>query len=234
MLIIPPLVYVFFFSREARPAGDTTLGIGTCAHNPIYQVPCGIPDESESTCTNNHCCFSSQNGCYHSLPARHQFSPAETWAPASELMPLQTHNPFGGENFPSMKLAVTSLTDTRLQIEFWNPLKIKKDVKEEIILPTADYIYTIFKYSIIEAYRTESRNILLSSAMGPFMASDNYLEWNMYLGSHILFGLGHKQLERGDKIILINNQNGSSIPYITAFSKIICLRGNQFIFISNL
>lgn len=219
MLIIPPLVYVFFFSKEALPVGDTTLGIGTCAHNPIFQVPCGRPDDPESTCSNNHCCFSSQTGCYHSLPARHQFSPAETWTPASALIPLQTHNPFGGNNFPSMKLAIRSLTDTRLQIEFWNPLKIE-NVEQEVTLPTADYIYTVFKYSIIEAYRTVNKNILLSSSMGPFMASDNYLEWNMYLGSHILFGLGHKQLERGDKIILINNQNGSSIPYITAFSKL--------------
>lgn len=222
MLIIPPLVYVFFFSKEALPIGDITLSIGTCAHNSIYQVPCGRPDETESTCSINHCCFSSLTGCYHSLPARHQFSPAGTWKPESVLIPLQTNNPFGGKNIPSMKLAVRSLTDTRLQIEFWNPLKIQ-NVEEEIKLPTAAYTYTVYKYSLFEAYRAESKNILLSSSMGPFMASDNYLEWNMFLGSHILFGLGHKQLERGDKIILINNQNGSSIPYITAFSKLTLL-----------
>lgn len=219
MIVIPPLVYVFFFSKEALPAGDTTLTIGTCAHSPIFQVPCGRPDQSESTCSNNRCCFSSLTGCYHSLPAKHQFSPADTWTPASVLEPLQATNPFGGINFPSMRLAVRSLTDTRLQIEFWNPLKFQ-GVDEEIKLATAEYTYKIFKYSLIEAYRAENNNLLFSTSRGPFMASDNYLEWNMFLGSHILFGLGQKQLERGDKFILMNNQNGSSIPYITAFNNV--------------
>lgn len=218
ILIIPPLVYVFFFSKEILPQGDVTDLIGTCAHNPIFQVSCGIPDITESQCSDNHCCFSTSNGCYHSLPARHQFSPAGTWKPASVLKPLQTTNPLGFKNFPSLRLAVRSLTDTRLQFEFWNPLKFQ-GIEEEIKLATAEYTYKIFKYSLIEVYRAENNALLFSSSRGPFMASDNYLEWNMYLGSHILFGLGQQQLERGDKILLMNNQNGSSIPYITAFSK---------------
>lgn len=72
-------------------------------------------------------------------------------------------------------------------------------------------------------YRKEDNQLLCSTARGPLIATNNYLEWSLYLNGNFIAGLGQMPLDYGDKMLLMNNENNFTAPFVLAFSEYIVL-----------
>lgn len=82
-----------------------------------------------------------------------------------------------------------------------------------------NYVYKIDELLlIIHVYNRKTNKTLLSSARGPLIASDNYFEWSLHLGSDILLGLGEYLLDKKPlKKLLLLNEHDNYVPYILAY-----------------
>lgn len=85
-------------------------------------------------------------------------------------------------------------------------------------MPT-NYEYKIDKLPlIIHVYNKNTNKTILSSGRGPLIASENYFEWSLHLGTDILLGLGEFALnERPFKKLLLLNETNNYVPYILAY-----------------
>lgn len=72
----------------------------------------------------------------------------------------------------------------------------------------------------VEVYRKLDNTLLFSTARGPLIATNNYLEWSFYLNGTFLAGLGQLPLEQTDKLLLMNNADNFTAPFVLAYSKL--------------
>lgn len=87
-------------------------------------------------------------------------------------------------------------------------------------LSATSYSYKVYQPMIfIEVNRFDDNQTLFTSSRGPLIATKNFLEWNVYLGGDIYFGLGESVLEIGQRKLLFNNGYNAAIPFIMAYGK---------------
>lgn len=82
------------------------------------------------------------------------------------------------------------------------------------------FTYQVFFPSVyVEIYRRDNNRLLCSTARGPLMATNNYLEWSFYLNAVFLVGAGQFPLVERDNVLMMNNENNFSAPFILAYGR---------------
>ncbi|KAG5669981.1 hypothetical protein PVAND_000270 [Polypedilum vanderplanki] len=222
-MLIPILDYFYFYSTEADEYKIDDSGI--CSHYPIYQISCGSENISETECIENDCCYSKTFGCYHFLPSKYQLIAERHWNDGSELqlVPTKEFSPIKTKTFPIMKFDIEKVSEEILTLILWNPsleLRIRKNDKKT----NSSYKYDIKVFSspelFIEVRRKIDNQSILSTTRGALIASENYFEWSVHLGSGDikLMGFDTTDLRDGQRI-LINNAYSSVIPYVVAYDR---------------
>lgn len=118
-----------------------------------------------------------------------------------------------------MKLDILEISDDTLTIQLWNPDNVVVESDHKELSVNTKYLYKIFSPEMfVEIKRTVDNKTILSSARGPFIASENYFEWSIYLNSIELMGFDELNLKEGQRI-LINNEHSSVVPYVIAFGR---------------
>lgn len=216
--VIPPLIYHFFYAQKIFALQENRV-LGTCGHQPIYHVPCGQENVTAEVCRSFGCCYVPPYNCYHSLPSRQLYSTNDSWTRNSSLYPMQKNTPFLALATERLILDVQPMTKSHLKIEIWNPDKLTKESQSNEPLADYDYKFVVYSRSVVEVNRTSNLDTILTTARGPLISSNNYFEWNIFLGTTFLFGLDGNFLIPGYKTILLNRDNYNSLPFIMAFSK---------------
>uniref|UniRef100_A0A182PGW2 P-type domain-containing protein n=1 Tax=Anopheles epiroticus TaxID=199890 RepID=A0A182PGW2_9DIPT len=224
-VVIPAFAYLFFFSREIGHGNKRDI-IGTCGHPTLYHIPCGYPSNlTQDECHSLGCCYTSLATCYHSLPSEHQYIIGSEWstgAPAV-LTPYRPLTPYERPALREVRFDVTVTEDSGGRFRF---LLSKMNTSQEALtdrptigLETADLQVQVYSPTFfIEVKRKENQEVIFSTARGPLVVTDEFLEWTLHLGADILFGLGRAYLEPGTKYLLLNTQNSSAVPIVMGYN----------------
>nr|XP_029720569.1 lysosomal alpha-glucosidase-like isoform X2 [Aedes albopictus] len=228
-IVIPAFAYLFFFSQEIGHAPKQQL-VGTCGHPTLYHIQCGFTNISQNECHRLGCCYTSLSTCYHSLPSEHQFRlDGGEWHDGAQLSPTRNLTPYLKSSVPKIRAHLTAVNGTRLQLSLstvseetprQHPTEQQINLIETDQLQARVYSPTFF----VEVKRKSNAEIVFSTARGPLVVSEGFLEWTLHLGVDILFGLGEAVLEPGRKYLLLNNQNASAVPVVMGYN----MKTNQF------
>uniref|UniRef100_A0A182K067 P-type domain-containing protein n=1 Tax=Anopheles christyi TaxID=43041 RepID=A0A182K067_9DIPT len=237
-VVIPAFAYLFFFSKEIGHGSKRDI-MGTCGHPTLYHIPCGYPSNlTQDECHLLGCCYTSLATCYHSLPSEYQYIIGSDWsigAPAI-LSPNRLETPYDKSALREVRFDVTVTEDTGGRFRF---LLSKMNASEEegvvstkppIQMETADLQVQVYSPTFfIEVKRKTDQEVIFSTARGPLVVTDEFLEWTLHLGADILFGLGRAYLEPGTKYLLLNTQNSSTVPIVMGYnSKLKLFNGLMF------
>ncbi|XP_058455187.1 lysosomal alpha-glucosidase-like isoform X2 [Malaya genurostris] len=203
--------------------------MGTCGHPTLYHIQCGFVNISKEECHFLGCCYTSLATCYHSLPSEYQYQLEDEWFDGAMLTPSRNLTPYHKPSTGKIRVHLGVAQNTRLQLSLdtvsqdkaqqqsnANPISII----ETDTLQAQIYSPTFF----VEVKRKVNNEIIFSTARGPLVVTNDFIEWTLHLGVDILFGLGYAVLETGKKYMLLNNQNSSSVPVIMGYNS----KTNQF------
>ncbi|XP_053659940.1 lysosomal alpha-glucosidase-like [Anopheles marshallii] len=225
-VVIPAFAYLFFFSKEIGHGNKRDI-IGTCGHPTLYHIPCGYPHNlTQSECHLLGCCYTSLATCYHSLPSEHQYIIGSDWTTGEPaiLTPHRPITPYDKSALQEVRFDVSVTEDTGGWFRF---LLSKMNANEQpplstntlTKLETVDHQVQVYSPTFfIEVKRKIDQEVIFSTARGPLVVTDNFIEWTLHLGADILFGLGRAYLEPGTKHLLLNNQNTSAVPIIMGYN----------------
>ncbi|XP_058058834.1 lysosomal alpha-glucosidase-like [Anopheles bellator] len=221
-VIVPVFAYLFFFSKEIGHGGQRDI-IGTCGHPSLYHVPCGSTNLSLSECHRLGCCYTTIATCYHSLPSEHQLIIGSDWvvgAPAI-LTPLRSATPYKEPALQEVRFDVFVPVDGSGRFQFLlskTNATVARDTSVKV-LETADLQVQIYNPTFfLEVKRKVDQEVIFSTARGPLIVTENFIEWALHLGADILFGLGRAYLEPGTKYLLLNNHNSSAVPIVMGYN----------------
>ncbi|XP_053670447.1 lysosomal alpha-glucosidase-like [Anopheles nili] len=225
-VVIPAFAYLFFFSREIGHGNKRDI-IGTCGHPTLYRIPCGYPSNLSLTeCHLLGCCYTSQAACYHSLPSEHQYIIGSEWTSGvpAILTPYRSNTPYGIPSLQEVRFDVTVSEAAGGRFTFllsnMNATKVQTSYTgTPARLETADLQVQVFSPTFfIEVQRKTDQEVIFSTARGPLVLTENFIEWTLHLAADTLFGLGRAYLEPGTKYLLLNSQNISAIPIIMGYN----------------
>uniref|UniRef100_A0A182MTI5 P-type domain-containing protein n=1 Tax=Anopheles culicifacies TaxID=139723 RepID=A0A182MTI5_9DIPT len=226
-VVIPAFAYLFFFSKEIGHGTKRDI-IGTCGHPTLYHIPCGYPSNlTQNECHLLGCCYTSLATCYHSLPSEHQYIIGSDWTTGEPaiLTPYRPVTPYEKSALQEVRFDVSVTEDTGGRFRF---LLSKMDASGQpppstmtsTKLETADLQVQVYSPTFfIEVKRKIDQEVIFSTARGPLVVTEEFVEWTLHLGADILFGLGRAYLEPGTKYLLLNNQNATAVPIIMGYSK---------------
>ncbi|CAG9861440.1 unnamed protein product [Phyllotreta striolata] len=159
----------------------TLIDSSTCFVNETFRIPCGKANISETDCYNIDCCYDKPTKkCYHYLPSKYFYSLAN-----HNYYSTKTKSPFNTAAVETMKISVDETSENQLSIYLHeaatkiNTTTLKQ--KNFVVNPAKDKL-------MIEVNRPDGQ-LLLSTALGPLIASKNYWEWTLHLTGRSLFGL---------------------------------------------
>ncbi|CAH1993980.1 unnamed protein product [Acanthoscelides obtectus] len=129
-------------------------------------------------------------------------------------------SPYRTKTFYSMKISINEIDADRVNIILHTPeVKVKTASVTE-----KNYNYTLSNDKlIVEVYRTNSNELLLSTAKGPLIAADRYWEWTVQLTREYMFGLDGTIFDSRDnktltKVIYKSKQDHSTLPTFWAYN----------------
>ncbi|XP_050068566.1 lysosomal alpha-glucosidase-like [Anopheles maculipalpis] len=225
-VVVPAFAYLFFFSKEIGHGTKLDI-LGTCGHPTLYHIPCGYPyNLTQDECHRLGCCYTSLATCYHSLPSEHQYIIGSDWTigePAI-LTAYRPVTPYEKAAIQEVRFDVSVTEDTGGRFRF---LLSKMEGNQQppqsssssVTMETADLKVQIYSPTFfIEVKRKIDQEVIFSTARGPLIVMENFIEWTLHLGADILFGLGRAYLEPGTKYLLLNNQNTSAVPIVMGYN----------------
>ncbi|XP_058116591.1 probable maltase-glucoamylase 2 [Anopheles ziemanni] len=223
-VVIPVFAYLFFFSREIGHDSKRDI-IGTCGHPALYHIPCGYPSNlSMAECHLLGCCYTSLATCYHSLPSEHQYIIGSDWSSGtpSVLSPYRTVTPYDRPALPEVRFDVSVAEDGvggfRFLLSKMNGTGAPSSMNT-MRLETAELLVQVYSPTFfIEVKRKADQKVIFSSARGPLIMTDEFIEWTLHLGADTLFGLGRAYLEPGTKFLLLNNLNSTAVPIVMGYN----------------
>ncbi|XP_049537383.1 lysosomal alpha-glucosidase-like [Anopheles darlingi] len=223
-VIIPVFAYLFFFSKEIGHGSKRDI-IGTCGHPTLYHVPCGRNNLSETECHQLGCCYTTLATCYHSLPSEHQLIIGDDWIPGTPaiLSPLRSGTPYVEAALPEVRFDVIIPEDGSGRMSFLlskaNNISSARNQIPTKVMETRDLAVHVYSPTFfIEVKRKIDEEVIFSTARGPLIVTENFIEWTLHLGADILFGLGSAYLEPGRKHLLLNNLNTSATPIVMGYN----------------
>lgn len=145
------------------------------------------------------------------------------WINDIELQAVRNMTPLNNtvSVLQKIKLSIFEITENRMIIEIRDPsINPLSSYSINGNLSATSYSYKVYQPMVfIEVNRFDNNQTLFTSSRGPLIATNSFLEWNIYLGGDIYFGLGESVLEIGQTKLLFNNGYNAAIPFIMAYGK---------------
>ncbi|XP_044258231.1 lysosomal alpha-glucosidase-like [Tribolium madens] len=214
-VVVPVLVYFFVFDKGTFPVEEPN----TCSVGTTYRITCGRTDinATYAYCTNIKCCFdNSTRLCYHYLPSKYYYynkGNFETYERSLEK------SPFGQDLTKEISLTINEIDENSVQI-ILHDFNVTVDSNT---VPDKNYKVNISKDPLyVEIARKNSEDILLTTADGPLIVSENFREWSFQLTDQYLFGLGQVLIDLDEnstltKVIYANNNDHNTLPVFMAY-----------------
>lgn len=219
VITIPPLVYYFVIDDGSFPL----LPKETCMVQERFRVPCGRVNLTREECWNLMCCFDPYDKkCYHSIPSKYNYVKSESkniYETSIEKSPL------GTTAVKKLFFIVTEKDENVVNIKLGVYNNKKNIFVTNDVVVNKTYDVHIDKNELeVQIFRKGSNEVLLSTSKGPLIASDQYLEWTIFLGNGILFGVNRDfiELDNGKtfkKVFYKNKWDHCSTPTFWLFSK---------------
>ncbi|KAG5893095.1 hypothetical protein JTB14_024296 [Gonioctena quinquepunctata] len=212
--LIPILVYYFVVDRGTYTELDTY----TCLVNETFRVSCGKVNITANECYEVNCCYDKKTeACYHFLPSRYSYDSDE-----GEYVVSYPKTPLGTKSINKMKLSVEEINSNKVRIILHDQ---NTPVETQTLTETKNYVVKQAQEKlIIEIFREEGKECILSTAKGPLIASENYWEWTLYLTDDFLFGLNQTLITLTENsnfstVIYKNKNDHHSLPIFWAYNK---------------
>lgn len=204
-LIVPTLMFYFLIQR---PQTETVYH--TCAVLSEFRILCGDGNFTERACIDMKCCFDfTDQYCYHFVPSKYSYYPGS----GNYWRPNVTTDVFGNRSIERLKYTVQHMTESKLKVILHNTSH------ETIEQPNTFYRVEVFEEKLgFDIFRDDGQ-LLLTTGLGPLMASENYLEWSFYMGD-TLFGLDQLFFNSNEtyrKVIYKNRNDHTTIPAFMAY-----------------
>lgn len=209
-ILIPVLLYYLLITlREPL----TPVKNFTCAIQSEFRIFCGDGSFDQTECLALNCCYDyNEEYCYHFLPSKYYYSLSET---ADYFSPNILEDVFGNDAVATLQVTIQHLTENKVKVILHNSSNY-----ESIQLETRSYLVDVYPNELnIDIYRNDGQ-LLLTTALGPLIVSDNYLEWSFYMGEH-LFGLDQWYFTNNEtykKVIYKNRNDHTTIPAFMAYT----------------
>lgn len=210
-VIVPALTYYLVINKGSYKLVDTY----TCYVNSTFRVSCGKVNITEHDCVNIACCYDKPTKkCYHYLPSRYSYDLVKGSYKAS-----RTRSPYSTLNLNNLKLSVNEINSDQVSIYVH-----QENEQLPQAIPTKDKNYVVNNVKeklMVEIFRPDG-DLLLSTAKGPLIASENYWEWTIYLSNHSIFGTDQSLIKLDEnstltKVFYFNKNDHSSLPVFWAY-----------------
>ncbi|XP_968946.2 lysosomal alpha-glucosidase [Tribolium castaneum] len=214
-VVVPVLVYFFIFDKGTFPVEDAN----TCSVDKKYRITCGRTDINATYdyCTNIKCCFDNATRlCYHYLPSKYFYynkgGNSQTYDRSLEK------SPFGQDLTKEISLTINEIDENNVQIILHDSTVT---VDSNQVLDKNYKVNVSNNPLFVEISRNTSGDILLTTADGPLIVSENFREWSFQLTDQYLFGLGQVLIDLDEnstltKVIYANNNDHNTLPVFMA------------------
>ncbi|RZC36640.1 maltase-glucoamylase-like protein, partial [Asbolus verrucosus] len=215
-IAVPLLMYYFVIDEGSYEADDDH----TCLVNKTYRIQCGNSNNvTIDYCDQINCCYdNSAKICFHYLPSKYYYFQETN---EEVYKPSLTKTPFGSNLFENIAVTVNELDENSIQIILHDP-NVKTASNE--VGSNKNYILKRNDTPMsVEIYRNETGELLLTTAKGPTIISENYWEWSFQLTEQYLFGLGQILIDLDEnstltKVIYGNNLDHNTLPVFMAYN----------------
>lgn len=219
VVTIPALVYYLAIDNGSFPLPP----MDTCMVHKMFRVPCGKANLTRDECWRLSCCFDpKEKDCYHSIPSRYNY--VKSKSPNIYETRIEK-SPLGTKTVKKVSFIVTEKDENVVNIK----LGVFNDNNSVLV---GDYATVNKSYDVrmdhnelgVEIFRKGSGELLLSTYKGPLIVSDKYLEWTLFPGMGLLFGVNRNLIEvpRGKtfkQVFYKNKLDHYSIPTLWLFSR---------------
>lgn len=218
VVTIPPLVYYFVIDDGSFPI----LPRETCMVQEWFRVPCGKGNLTREECWNLMCCFDPrERNCYHSIPSKYKYVKSKSKNVYEAVM---EKSPIGTKSVKKLFFTVTEKDENVVNIKL-GVYKHKESVFVRNNAVNKTYDVQIDETGLgVEIFRKGSNELILSTLKGPLIVSDRYLEWTIFPGDGMLFGITRDFIEVDNgkifkKVFYNNKWDQYSTPTFWLFSK---------------
>lgn len=194
----------FTFTKDEELVESIT---STCLINKNYRINCGEVNISSSSCDKIECCYDKETSlCFHSLPSKYGYI-----NDGNNYVPTKDVNPFNGDML-DIELIINNSDADKLDIS------VKESNKRSVTINLiGDKFDVKFDEKLLglRIYRSGNTNdILLTTNLGPLIASDGYWEWTLDITNSHLYGLDDFYLSNvtTKKIIYKNSTQHHLVP----------------------
>ncbi|KAF5282113.1 hypothetical protein FQR65_LT14431 [Abscondita terminalis] len=182
----------------------------TCAVDDLFKIPCGRVKISENDCLKINCCFDDQRlNCYHYMPSKYNYVTEN----GLDFNSLQPRTPFNNNSISQLKLSIIEIDSNRMKIMVHEPST--KPNSTATIQNKTYHVKQDPQFLGVQIFRQDTKEMILSTLMGPLIASDHYWEWTIYLVNDHIFGLGDIVFPKNktfSKVIYKNKNNHNTLP----------------------
>ncbi|KAJ8957974.1 hypothetical protein NQ318_001975 [Aromia moschata] len=212
--VVPVLVYYFVVDQGTYKTNNSS----TCSIKSEFRVPCGKINISSADCEKIHCCFElSTETCYHYLPSKYSYDFDEN---TNGYVAVQKSTPYDSASIQKLNISINEINENKVSIILHEDTV---DVSTNTLNSAKNYKVKIADEKlIVEVYRSEDDDLLLSTAKGPLIASNNYSEWSFYLTNQTLLGLNQTLITVDENstfnaVIYKNNYDHYTLPVFWAY-----------------
>lgn len=219
VLTIPTLVYYFTIDVGSY-VGTPKV---TCLIRNGFRVPCGRENLTHEDCRKLLCCFDMrQKQCYHSLPSWYNYEKSDDGCVYETFM---KQSPFGTETVKKVFFTVQDKSENtvRIKLEVYEGNNSVEFLDASVVLDRNYVVQIEEKALTIDIFRNKTNELLLTTAKGPLIVSNEYLEWSLYLSNGSLFGINQTLIDLTNeqkfrKVLYKNKFDHYSIPVFWGYS----------------
>lgn len=212
VLAILAATFAYFTFNKENELVETIMS--TCLINKNYRINCGDVNISSSDCNEIGCCYDKDiTECFHSLPSKYGYRINKD----ENYVAIKDTNPFHTKML-NVELIINDNEIDRLDIilKESNVNKVLKNVTGGKFKVDLDE-----KFLTLNVYRADSTNdLLLTTNLGPLIASVGYWEWTLFITKSHLFGLDEFYLSNvtTKKIIYKNSTQHHVVPAFIGYN----------------
>lgn len=199
-VVLVPTV-VFYLSLDL--GHSRSLDKFTCSVLHDFRVPCGRHGIPQDDCEEFGCCFDVKNNtCYHFIPSKYYYQYNDS---SEDTYPSRRLTPFRENSVQNMQITINEKNEDQISIILHQK---QSAVESQSVTGTKNYVVEKSDDRLlVEVFRKNPKELLLSTARGPLIASETYWEWTIYLTDAYLFGLDRALIETNITRVLYPNRN---------------------------
>ncbi|XP_017774708.1 PREDICTED: lysosomal alpha-glucosidase-like [Nicrophorus vespilloides] len=208
-VVVPVLVY--YYSNDYLGEVDPKP---ICVQSKKFRVPCGNYTYTE--CIANLCCYDDDDlFCFHSLPSAYNYKRLDK---SEKFERTQYATPYKNPMYREMKVSYIENNENFLTVAMHG---LDVEVTETVV-PDKNYEVQPINNSLVAEVRRDTGQLILTTSLGPMIASDHYWIWTVHLSDNHLFGFGELLLNHTEivtKVIYRNRNDHNTLPVFLAEEK---------------